>query len=339
MYPAWPDAPPVLREYLTYLETIMGRSHKTVNEYFLDLRTFLRFMLQKRGQVNPDTDFDEISIANVDLSFLESVTRTDLLDYLLFAANERPKYYRSAQTSYGNQPRTRARKVSALRSFYKYLCEKQRYFEENPTAGLDTPKAKKTLPKFLTLQESLTLLQSVDGPYHERDYCMLTLFLNCGLRVSELVGINLSDISVEDERLRVLGKGNKERFVYLNQACRDAVEAYLPHRIAPLPEARDALFISKQRKRISVQTVKWLVGKHLNQAGLSQKHCSAHKLRHTAATLMYQNGVDVRTLKEVLGHENLDTTMIYTHVIDENLRDAAEKNPLSNIRPPKQHPK
>lgn len=339
MIQAWPDASPVLREYLTYMETIMGRSHKTVNEYFLDLRTFLRFMLQKRGQISPGTSFDEISIASIDLPFLESVTRTDLLDYLMFAANERPKYYRSAQTSYGNQPRTRARKVSALRSFYKYLCEKQRYFEENPTAGLDTPKTKKTLPKFLTLQESLLLLQSVDGPYRERDYCMLTLFLNCGLRVSELVGINLSDINKEDQRLRVLGKGNKERFVYLNPACCDAVEAYLPHRIAPLPEARDALFISKQRKRISVQTVKWLVGKHLNQAGLSQKHCSAHKLRHTAATLMYQNGVDVRTLKEVLGHENLDTTMIYTHVIDDNLRDAADKNPLSGVRPPSKQPK
>ena len=145
MIQAWPDASPVLREYLTYMETIMGRSHKTVNEYFLDLRTFLRFMLQKRGQVSPGTSFDEISIASIDLPFLESVTRTDLLDYLMFAANERPKYYRSAQTSYGNQPRTRARKVSALRSFYKYLCEKQRYFEENPTAGLDTPKTKKTL--------------------------------------------------------------------------------------------------------------------------------------------------------------------------------------------------
>ena len=144
----------------------------------------------------------------------------------------------------------------------------------------------------------------------------------------------MSDISLHDERLRVLGKGNKERLVYLNQSCRDAIDAYLPHRITPLPEARDALFISKQRRRISVQTVKWLVGKHLNDAGLSQKHCSAHKLRHTAATLMYQNGVDVRTLKEVLGHENLDTTMIYTHVVDENLRDAAAKNPLANLSPP-----
>ncbi len=330
----WQGAPPVLREYLTYMETIMGRSHQTVNEYFLDLRTFLWFMLQKRRMVPPDTRFDDISIETIDLSFLQSVTRTDLLDYLLFAASERPKYHKSARTSYGNQPRARARKVSALRSFYKYLCEKQRYFDENPTASLDTPKSRQTLPKFLTLQESLTLLQSVDGPYKERDYCILTIFLNCGLRVSELVGINLSDINLDDERLRVVGKGNKERLVYLNQACRDAIEAYLPYRVDPLPEARDALFISKQRKRISVQTVKWLVGKHLNEAGLGQKHCSAHKLRHTAATLMYQNGVDVRTLKEVLGHENLDTTMIYTHVVDENLRDAAAKNPLAGLRPP-----
>ncbi len=329
----WQDASPILREYLTYMETIMGRSHKTVNEYFLDLRTFLRFMLQKRGLVSPDTAFDSIDIQAVDLAFVRSVTRSDLLDYLLFVSNERPRFHKSAKTSYGNQARTRARKVSALRSFYRYLCDKQHYFEENPTVSLDTPKARKSLPKFLTLKESLTLLQSIDGPFKERDYCILTLFLNCGLRVSELVGINLSDLSRDDERLRVLGKGNKERFVYLNAACLEAIEAYLPHRLPPSPSAGDALFISKQHNRISVQTVKWLVGKHLKQAGLSQKHCSAHKLRHTAATLMYQNGVDVRTLKEVLGHENLDTTMIYTHVVDDNLRDAAEKNPLSALHP------
>ena len=332
----WQDASPLLREYLTYMETIMGRSHKTVNEYFLDLRTFFRFMLQKRGMSDPDVPFDDISIQGIDLAFVQSVTRTDLLDYLLFAANERPKYHKSKQTPYGNQPKARARKVSALRSFYRYLCEKQRYFEDNPTLSLDIPKAKKSLPKFLTLQESLALLQAVDGPYRERDYCILTLFLNCGLRVSEMVGINLSDIS--EDRLRVLGKGNKERFVYLNEACRLALEDYLPHRLSPLPEAKNALFISRQRKRISVQTVKWLVGKYLGEAGLSQKHCSAHKLRHTAATLMYQNGVDVRTLKEVLGHENLDTTMIYTHVVDQNLRDAADKNPLAGVNPPKRRP-
>ena len=199
------------------------------------------------------------------------------------------------------------------------------------------PKAQKALPKYLTLRESLQLLESIDGKYKERDYCIITLFLNCGMRVSELVGINLQDIS--DDRLRVLGKGNKERMIYLNQACLSAIEAYLPHRISPKAGHKNALFISQFGQRINVQTVKALVKKYLGTAGLTQKHCSVHKLRHTAATLMYQNGVDVRTLKEVLGHENLDTTMIYTHVIDQNLKDAADANPLANLSPsPKKTP-
>jgi site-specific recombinase XerD len=201
--------------------------------------------------------------------------------------------------------------------------------EDNPTKSLDVPKPKKELPKYLTLRESLDLLEAIDGQYRERDYCIITLFLNCGMRVSELVNINLQDIS--EDRLRLLGKGNKERMVYLNQACLDAIEAYLPHRLSPKAGHKSALFISRFGQRINVQTVKSLVKKYLGAAGLSQKHCSVHKLRHTAATLMYQNGVDVRTLKEVLGHENLDTTMIYTHVVDQNLKDAADANPLSQV--------
>ena len=324
------EAPPLLREYLTYMETIMGRSHKTVSEYYMDLRTFFRYIQVKRCPELQKQEFDTISLGAVDLALVASITKTEVLDYLLFIANERPKYHKSPATTYGNEPVTRARKLSTLRSFYDYLCVKRQYLSESPLNGLSTPKTKKTLPKFLSLQESIDLLNAVDGPYKERDYCILILFLNCGLRVSELCGINLRDVS--ENRLRVLGKGNKERFVYLNQACADAIAAYLPHRIQPTAAAKDALFISKMKNRISVQTVKWLVNKYLAHAGLAQKHCSAHKLRHTAATLMYQNGVDVRTLKEVLGHQNLDTTMIYTHVIDQNLQEAAEKNPLSDFK-------
>ena len=290
-------SPPVLRDYLVYLETILGRSPNTVNEYYLDLRTFFRFLLQKRGLVSPpELDFDAIPID---------------------------------ATTYGNDLKTRARKISALRGLYKYYCSKLQLIEENPTQSLDTPKPRKELPKYLTLQESLDLLEVIDGPNRERDYCIITLFLNCGMRVSELVGIDLQDIS--EDRLRLLGKGNKERIVYLNQACLNAIQAYLPHRTTPNAASRSALFISRLGNRIDVQTVKALVKKYLTMAGLSQKDCSVHKLRHTAATLMYQNGVDVRTLKEVLGHENLDTTMIYTHVVDQNLRDAAEANPLNQL--------
>ncbi|MBQ9536145.1 MAG: tyrosine recombinase XerC [Clostridia bacterium] len=327
------DAPDVIRDYLVYMETIMGRSPKTVNEYYLDLRTFFRFILQKRKLVPADSPFDEISLDKVDIELARSVTRAEILDFLIYASRERPKYHKSLETSYGNSTKTRARKISALRGFYKYYCDKVSLIDNNPTNNLDIPKAQKALPKFLTLQESLNLLSSIDGHYKERDYCMITLFLNCGMRVSELAGINLSDIS--EDRIRIIGKGNKERIVYLNDACRAALEAYYPKRIPPKSGHTSALFISQQGKRIDVQTVKWIVKKNLEKCGLSQKKLSAHKLRHTAATLMYQNGVDVRTLKEVLGHENLDTTMIYTHIVDENLKDAASQNPLSAVKPPK----
>ena len=327
------ESPPVIRDYLVYLETIMGRSPRTVNEYYLDLRTFFRFILKKRGLTSPSQDFSAISLDPVDLELVRSVTRAEVLDFLVFTARERPKHHKSAETEYGNEVRTRARKVSSLRGFYKYYCDKLQLIDENPTKSLDMPKAQNALPKYLTLRESLQLLESIEGKYKERDYCIITLFLNCGMRVSELVGINLQDIS--DDRLRLLGKGNKERMVYLNQACINAIEAYLPHRITPKAGHKNALFVSQFGQRINVQTVKALVKKYLGAAGLSQKHCSVHKLRHTAATLMYQNGVDVRTLKEVLGHENLDTTMIYTHVVDQNLKDASEANPLSHISPAK----
>lgn len=325
------ESPQVIKEFLVYMETIMGRSKNTVGAYYLDLRMFFRFLLQKRKLVSKDIEFDQIPLEQVDLPLVRSVTRAEILDFLVYASRERPKFHKSPETTYGNDTRTRARKISALRSFYRYYCDKLQLIEENPTKSLDAPKSRKELPKFLTLKESLNLLNSIQGPNYHRDYCIITLFLNCGMRVSELVNINLSDIA--DDRLRLLGKGNKERIVYLNQACTQAIESYLPHRISPKTGHKNALFISKQGKRINVQTVKALVNKYLMLAGLSQKHCSVHKLRHTAATLMYQNGVDVRTLKEVLGHENLDTTMIYTHVVDENLRDAAMKNPLSGQTP------
>ena len=322
--------PTVIREYLVYMETILGRSSKTVNEYYLDLRTFFRFILVSRNLVDKNIPFDEISIDNVDLKLASSITRSEILDFLVFAANERPKHHKSLETSYGNSAKTRARKISALRGFYKYYCDKVQLIADNPTKSLDIPRGQKQLPKFLTLDESLQLLNSIDGRYKERDYCIIMLFLTCGLRVSELVGINLSDIS--EDRLRVLGKGNKERMVYLSDVCLDAIEKYMAVRVPPKVGHKNALFISRLGQRIDEQTVKHLVKTHLTNAGLSNKKLSVHKLRHTAATLMYQNGVDVRTLKEVLGHQNLDTTMIYTHVVDQNLKDAAALNPISHIK-------
>lgn len=330
------EAPEEIRNYLNYMSTIRGRSERTCKEYYLDLRTFFRFLLQKRGLSPADTPFDQISIAQVDLQLIASVTLTDLYDFLGFAQKDLPTYHKSPSTPYGNGSSARARKVAALRSFYRYLTEKVHKLEHNPVQNLESPKNRQSLPKHLSMEESVDLLQSVESDYPERDFCIITLFLNCGLRVSELVGINLGD--VRGDTLRVLGKGNKERMVYLNQACQQAIQAYLPHRIKPRPEAASALFISRLGRRISVQTVKWMVGRQLENAGLGGKNYSVHKLRHTAATLMYQNGVDVRTLKEVLGHESLNTTMIYTHVTDENMKEAALHSPLANFEPPKRQP-
>ncbi len=330
------EAPEIIRNYLSYMATIRGKSQKTVEEYYLDLRTFFRYIKQSRGLVPPDAAFADIPVGDVTLDLIKSVTLSDAYDFLQYLASDRPNQQNSPATTYGNNASTRARKVSSLRAFYKYLTDKVHLLDANPIAQLDVPKIKKSLPKYLTLDDSVKLLSAVDGENRERDFCILTLFLNCGLRVSELVGINLTDI--QDDRLRVVGKGNKERTVYLNDACTAAINAYLPVRIAPVPMHKHALFISNRRQRINVQTVKWLVKRHLSAAGLDTDSYSAHKLRHTAATLMYQNGVDVRTLKDVLGHESLDTTMIYTHISDDNMKNAARMNPLADVKPTEKPP-
>lgn len=329
------DAPQVIKEFLVYMESILGRSPQTVSEYYLDLRTFFRYIAATRSSL-PLDELEKVDISGIDLPFVAAVTQSEVYDYLLYISRSRPKFHNSAATTYGNTAKTRARKMASLRAFFKYYCDKTKQIAVNPVANIDIPKTQKSLPKFLSLNESVKLLESVDGKYKDRDYCILTLFLNCGLRVSELAGISLGDINLDDRVLRVLGKGNKERMVYLNDACVSAIERYNDFKENDTethvkPQHKNAYFISRNGTRLSVMRIKELVKEHLDQAGLGQKHASAHKLRHTAATLMYQNGVDVRTIKEVLGHENLDTTAIYTHVVNDNLREAAEKNPLGKL--------
>lgn len=331
--PSIQELPEALKGYFRYINTVRNLSKLTIDEYYLDLRTFLRFLKVQRNLVSKDLDFDEIPIGDCGMELIKTVRYSDLLDFLIFLGEDRPKFHKSQKTDYGDAPRTRARKIAALRSYFKYLYAHEHLLDENPAANLESPKAKNDLPKYLNVEESLALLSAVDGKYKERDYCILTLFLNCGLRVSELVGLNLDDVF--DNMLRVRGKGNKERIIYLNNAARESIEQYLPHRIVPDNIASaDALFISRQSNRMNVQTIKALVKKYLDHAGLAYKGASTHKLRHTAATLMYQNGVDIRTVQEFLGHENVSTTMIYTHLADTAIRDAAQANPLSKIKPP-----
>ncbi len=315
------DCPTFLKDFLFYLETIRGLSSRTVDGYYIDLRTFLRFVKMHKLAAFQNTPFEEIPIADVDIALLKTVTLSDIYEYMYFLTSTRE-----------NNAATRARKVTSLRTFYKYLTTKANLLSENPVKDLDVPNKKKSLPKYLTLDQSIQLLEHVDSSYPERDYCILTLFLNCGMRLSELVGIDLKDFA--DSTVRVTGKGNKERILYLNEACMDALNAYLQVRqnISNNIKDRDALFISRNGKRIDKRRVQQIVSASLKSAGLDQMGYSTHKLRHTAATLMYQQGhVDIRVLKEILGHVNIGTTEIYTHVSNEQIKEASTRSPLAHI--------
>lgn len=327
------EAPPILRDFLSYHETIKSHSQRTVDEYFLDLRNFFRYLKMTRDPSLKSCELSEIDIMDVDLDFVRSVTLTDIYGYMTYLSRDRVRHQNSSQSDYGLNAASRARKISTIRSFYNYLTNKVHLIEQNPVKDMDAPKLKKNLPKYLTLDESVRLLDSVGGSNQERDYAILTLFLNCGLRISELCGLNLNDI--QDEALRVLGKGNKVRIVYLNDACLGALRSYLAVRRPITGKDQNALFLSTRNERISKSTVHALVKKHISEAGLDATQYSSHKLRHTAATLMLQNGVDVRAVQEVLGHEHLNTTEIYTHIDNEALRVAAKANPLSRVKPPR----
>ena len=329
------EAPQILRDFLSYQETIKAHSKRTVDEYFLDLRNFFRYMKQIRDPALSGKSLDEIDIMDVDLDFVASVTLTDIYGYMTYLSRDRVQHHNSPNSDYGLNAASRARKIATIRSFYNYLTNKTHQLRENPVKDIDSPKLQKTLPKYLTLDESIQLLDSVDGKNQERDYCILTLFLNCGLRISELVGLNLNDI--QDDALRVLGKGNKVRIIYLNDACQDALKRWLAVRRPIQGRDQNALFLSSRDERISRSMVHAMVKKRLGAAGIDSTQYSSHKLRHTAATLMLQNGVDVRAVQEVLGHDHLNTTEIYTHIDNESLRVAAKANPLSHVKKSKKN--
>ncbi len=313
-----------------YKSSIQNCSPLTVREYVNDVILFFRYIIvTRRGEKPERVEMTEVSLAELDYDFAESVRTDEVYSFMLYLSSVR-----------GNGVRIRARRLSAIKAFYKYHTSKSRRLTNNPAKDIDSPTVKPALPKYLTLEESIRLLKSVprDCPTYERDYCILTLFLNCGMRLSELVGINLHDISDDLSKLFVTGKGSKMRVVYLNNACRNALVAYLKVRQFKATEHgqpiidKQALFLSARRTRISNQMVQTLVYRYLDLAGLGGRGLSVHKLRHTAATLMYNEGeVDVLTLKDILGHEQLTTTQIYTHLSNKKLEEAADKNPLANI--------
>jgi len=322
------EFPKIIQDYAFYKRTVQGCSAKTVEEYLVDLRTFFRYMVQKKAGVRPDAEsMRETAIDHLTAEDFAAVQTSDIYEFIMFADRE-----------LANETAARSRKLSAIRMFYKYLTVKRGIIEVNPAANIESPKTRRALPKHLSVDESVDLLTAVqndtDSRTRARDYAILTLFLNCGMRLSELTGISLGDVDPQLRSMRVLGKGAKERIVYLNDACRAALEAYLPIRREMHPKAghEQALFLSRQSSRISQKTVQWMVKKYLGAAGLEYKHYSTHKLRHTAATLMYQTGeVDIRVLKDILGHEQLTTTQIYTHVSDAHMEEAVAKNPLAGV--------
>ncbi len=320
--------PPILKEYATHTTVIKGNTEKTVCEYLLDLRTFFRYMKNKSSAADMSrSEFEDISILDVDIAFIRNIRHDDILDFLVFAFSR------------DNSPSTRMRKLSALRSFFKYAVVKKGYIEVDPTANIDAPKKPKTLPKYMTYEECVSLLNTVradtESVTNVRDFAIITLFLNTGMRLSELVGLNLQSVASDLSLVKVKGKGNKERIIYLNDMARQALAEHLQVRLDPryVRTSDNALFLSSREQRISAKTVQWMVNKYFNMAGLGYKGLSVHKLRHTAATLMYQTGkVDIRVLKEVLGHEQLNTTQIYTHVVNRNIEAAVENNPLSDLK-------
>ena len=308
-------------EFLNYLSVVRSKSELTVLEYASDLRLFFRFMLVYRGIVAKDTEFEKIDISFIDLDFIKTVKISDAYAFLSYCRSERK-----------NDSASIARKVSSLRAFFKYLCVKMKQIPENPMEELESPKLKKALPKYLSLEESIQLLESIDGRDKERNYAIITLFLNCGLRLSELCSLNYSDIKT-DGTMTVTGKGNKERTIYLNEMCVNAVKEYMKGRPVDGVKDKHALFLSNRKSRISPKTVQHIVEKFIEKSGLGDRGYSTHKLRHTAATLMYQKGgVDVLLIKDILGHENLATTEIYTHIVDEQLKDAVSSNPLNKLK-------
>lgn len=321
----------VIQEFAAYKSAIQGCSQRTVEEYLLDLRTFFRYLLCREDTevLNDPERFATVSVLPVDLEYLRTVTADQIYAFLIYADSVRE-----------NRSSAKARKLSSIKALFKYLVNKRGYLTVNPAANIDSPKKKKALPKYLTLEESVTLLETVaadrDSPHRVRDYAILTLFLNCGMRVGELVSINLQDIDPQLRSLRVVGKGNKERVIYLNDACVAALTAHLAERLDPTNgKVTDrALFLSNRGTRFSDKGVQHMVYKYLAAAGLGARRLSVHKLRHTAATLMYQSGaVDIRVLKDILGHEQLNTTQIYTHLTSRSMEEAMRHNPLAGMMP------
>lgn len=315
------DCPDYLKSFLTNLTLVRDRGDRTEEAYYIDIRTYLRYLKIINGMASRDEDYSKIKIADTPIDYIRNFTLSNAYEYLGYLKNVR-----------NNSTATRARKCSSLKQFFNYLHKKAHLIDENPMLDLELPRVKNKLPKYLSLDQSVQLLNNVDSKFQQRDFCILTLFLNCGMRLSELVGIDLKDYSRDNRTLRLLGKGRKERIIYLNEACINALDDYI--KVRPNVESEpNAVFLSRNNKRINKRRVQQIVEENLTKSGLGNLGVSTHKLRHTAATLMYQHGnVDTLVLKNILGHKSIATTEIYTHLSDESMKKAADSSPLSNVK-------
>lgn len=317
------ECPQYLNEFFTYQRVVKIKAERTLESYYIDLRLFLRYVKLTKGAADPQTPINEITISDVPLELVKNITKLDVLNYLSYVATER-----------NNTAKTRHRKLASLKVFYKCLYRDLNLIPSDPTKDVDYPKMHEHLPKFLTLDDSIKLLQNMnsDDPYYFRDYCIITLFVNCGMRLSELVGLNLQDVNLDERTMRLLGKGNKERIIHINDACAASIIQYISER-KPSPMEPNALFLSKRGTRITNRRVQQIVDNALKDSHLDHQGYSTHKLRHTAATLMYQHGnVDTLILKEILGHKSISTTEIYTHISNESVKEAMDASPLANIK-------
>ena len=314
----------LLDDYLNYMRAARGRSEGTVKEYFYDIRQFLRYMRVRKEGLAVES-LDEVDIDSVDADLIRKIEKADIYAYISYLDRERK-----------NNSRTKFRKISSVRSFFDYLTYKVDVLEKNPAENIDMPKMEKSLPVYLTLEESIQLLRSIQNfkqknIYRLRDYAIAMLFLNCGLRLSELASLNVQDLN-KDRTLRIIGKGSKERLVYLNDNVERSIDAYLLARKAEGLADEEPLFLSMRKTRMSNRSIQHMLEKHLKNAGFDTRKYTVHKLRHTAATLMYQFGdEDLKSLQEILGHESISTTQIYTHVNMEDIRHTMNQNPLANI--------
>lgn len=317
------ECPRYLNEFFTFQRVVKIKSERTLESYYIDLRIFLRYVKLTKGEVRPDTPMRDITISDIPIEWVRDFSKLDILNYLSYVATDR-----------GNTAKTRHRKLASLKVFYKCLYRDLNLIPSDPTKDIDYPKMHEHLPKFLTLNDSIKLLENMnkDDPYYYRDYCIITLFLNCGMRLSELVGLNLQDVNLDERTMRLLGKGDKERIIHINDACADSIVRYVSER-EKSPVEPDALFLSKRGTRITNRRVQQIVDNALRDSNLDNQGYSTHKLRHTAATLMYQHGnVDTLILKEILGHKSISTTEIYTHISNESVKEAMDASPLANIR-------